>query len=111
MNNDVFDKETILEVERIFISLEKEYIEELMRIPEFQQYLMKYFAYSNENLLGLFSRMQQQMDNGDIKEEDEGTVEMSMIACILAMSEKVKRIVLAKQRSVEKEELSHGRSH
>ena len=32
MNNDVFDKETILEVERIFISLEKEYIERITRI-------------------------------------------------------------------------------
>ena len=33
MDNETFDKETILEVERIFFSLEKEYINELLKVP------------------------------------------------------------------------------
>ena len=111
MNSELFNKEAVLEVQRIFVSMEKEYIEQLIRIPEFQEYLMKYFTYSNENLMGLFSRMQQQMDNGEIKEEDEEKIELSMIACILAMSEKVKRLILTKHPSLsDEEEMGHARS-
>ena len=104
MDNETFDKETILEVERIFFSLEKEYINELLKVPEFQKYLARYFSYSNKNLLALFSRMQEQMENGDIKEEDENVTELSMIACILAMSEKVKSLIKAKHYVSSKEE-------
>ena len=101
---DNFDYETIKEVEQIFFSLEEEYIKELLKVPEFQEYLVRYLSYSNKNLLALFSRMQEQMENGDIKEEDENVTELSMIACILAMSEKVKRYIKAKHYVSNREE-------
>ena len=111
MDNETFDKETILEVERIFFSLEKEYINELLKVPEFHKYLARYFSYSNKNLLALFSRMQEQMENNEISEEDEDMVELSMIACILAMSEKVRILVKKKLPEKEKkEEVTYGRS-
>ena len=111
MEEDKFDRETISEVERIFFSLEKEYINELLKMPEFHNYLMKYYAYSNKNLIALFSRLQEQMENGQIRDEDEDMVELSMIACILAMSEKVRILVKKKLPEKEKkEEVTYGRS-
>ena len=109
MEEDKFDRETISEVERIFFSLEKEYINELLKMPEFHNYLMKYYAYSNKNLIALFSRLQEQMENGQIRDEDEDMVELSMIACILAMSEKLKLLIKMKTRDREKEEIGHAR--
>ena len=55
--------------------------------------------------------MQEQMENNEISEEDEDMVELSMIACILAMSEKVRILVKKKLPEKEKkEEVTYGRS-
>ncbi len=106
MGNKEIDKETVREVEQIFLSLEKEYVLRLLEIPTFVDYLREYFAYSNEELMRRFSKLHEQMENGEVKEEDEGKVELSMIACVLAMSDKIKELILVRTPN-----FSEGRSN
>ena len=49
------------------------------------------------------------MENGEVKEEDEDDVELSMIACVLAMADKIKELILVKTPHYEEKERSHGR--
>ena len=53
-----------------------------------------------------FSKLHGLMESGQVKEENEGDVELSMIACVLAMSDKIKELILVKTP-----DYSEGRSN
>ena len=111
MNTESFDKATILEVEQIFLSLEKEYVSQLFQIPEFYGILKDYFAFSNEELMKKFKENHDKMENYQVSEEQSDKVELEMIACVLAMADKVKRLVLARTGAYDRDEdLENGRS-
>ena len=113
MNNgfDEFDSETIEQVEKMFMEMEGDYVLKLLQIREFEEFVTKFYAYSNIALMHRFIELQERMDNGEVTEEDEEKVELEMIACVLAMAEKVKVRILSKTSTFKEEEKSHGRSH
>jgi len=106
MDKKEIDEETVREVEEIFLNLEEEYILELMKKPNFNELLKTFFAYSNEELLRTFSKLHEQMENGEVEQKDEDMVEVLMIACVLAMSDKIKELILVRTGN-----LSEGREH
>lgn len=110
MNDKEFDVETIRSVESIFVSLEEDYIKQLLSIPEFYEYLSEYLKYSNLELIEKFKKNQESMENGEVTEDKEDDVELEMIACVLAMADKIKRLILVKTPTYEEEEeRSNGR--
>lgn len=101
MNKEI-DEESIIEIQKTFLSFEKEYVEKLVKIPAFAKYIQEYFSYSNEELTKKFSDMLSAMENGetmDKKPVNEKETELSMIACVLAMADKVRKITLSKTNS------------
>ena len=109
MNNGAFDAETILEIETIFLGLEEEYIKQLVTIPVFRELLQEYYSFSNEELMARFSKFYNKMESMEVTEGNENHVELHMIACVLAIAEKVKRLIKVKTPDLEpEEEVSHG---
>ncbi len=92
MKNEVFDKETVLEVERIFFSLEQEYTSQLIKLPLFYDLVMKYYSLSNEELMKRFAKRYDQMESFEVAEKDEEKAELEMIACVVAMATKIKQL-------------------
>lgn len=92
MENEVFDKKTVMEVERVFFSLEQEYTNQLMQIPQFHNLVLKYYALSNDELMRLFAKNYDGMETFAVAEKDEDKTELEMIACVVAMATKIKQL-------------------
>lgn len=97
-----FNQEQVKEIEKVFLSLEEEYIKQLIEMPEFYQMLLMYRAFSNEELLNIFRTCHERMENGLVEEKDEGKAELQMIASTLAMADKIKQLILTKNYSESK---------
>ncbi len=97
----MLDEDNILKIESIFLSLEEDYVNQLLVIPEFHLFLNQYFKYSNKELVTHFAMLQEKMDRGEVKEEEEDKIELSMIACVLAMSENIKKLIKVKTPNYE----------
>lgn len=108
MNNNGFDAETILEIEKVFLGLEEEYVKQLLNIPLFRELLNEYYSFTNEELLARFLKYYNQMENMAVTPENEDHVELHMIACVLTMAEKIKRLIKVKTPDVVTEEESYG---
>ncbi len=110
MENDTFDKNTVLEVEKIFFSLEDEYVKQLMEIPDFYKLVLSYYSLSNEELMRLFSKNYDNMETFAVEEKDEHKTELEMIACVVAMASKIKQLRKTKAPDLgEVEETSYVR--
>ena len=112
MRGNVFDKETVERIEKIYMEMEGDYVLQLLQIKEFEEYVKSYYSLSNEQLMSVFMNNQTKMENGEVTEADEEAVELEMIACVLAMADKVKRLILTKTPTYDRgDNLGHGRTH
>ena len=93
-----FNAEQVKEIEGVFLSLEEEYINQLIKVPAFYKIISMYFSFTNEELMAIFKSCHEKMENGLVTEQDEDKVELQMIASTLAMSDKIKQLILMKRQ-------------
>ena len=74
-----------------FLKAEVDYLEKLVRIPEFIDYYYKFKNMPEDKLINKLETLYQMMENCQIKEQDESNVELQMICCCLAIEDYVKR--------------------
>ena len=100
-------QDEILELEKTFMEYEGDYVLQLINNPVFKKYAEEYFQLSNEELIERYKTAFNLMEAGEVSENEEDNIEIIMIMSVLAMSDKVKKLV--KTKTPEVREDNHGR--
>ena len=115
------ERQDMLELEKVFMEYEGDYVLQLINNPVFAQYSNYYFSLPNDELVRIYSRAYNTMEAGEtvvngvptkLTDEEAEKVELIMIMSVLGMSDKIKELIKEKVPKVEepKEEgMSHGR--
>ena len=103
------EKEYIKKVEKLFVVLEEETVAKLIRIPEFYEYLKQYSTLSSDQLLKVYKALNDRIENGEVTEEEEDSVNLSLIATVLTISDKAKKVI--KNNLTNDENKKNGRSY
>ena len=86
----------ITNIRDTFINSEIDYIKKLSQVPEFLELYAAYSEVPVDELSGRLTGLLEKMENGEIKQENEKSVELEMICCCLAIKDAVlkKQLVL-----------------
>ena len=90
------------EFRKEFLKSEVEYLEQLIKVPEFIDYYIKFQDYNPTELIKRLEILYSMIEECRIEEKYESKVELQMICCCLAIEDYIKRQSLIK--AIEDEE-------
>ena len=73
-----------------FLNSEVDYLKQLINVPEFFELYGEYRGLGTSALSQRLVALSTLMESGQIKEEDEGKIELEMICCCLAIEDALK---------------------
>ena len=96
-----------------FLESEIDYLKQLVQIPEFLQVYEQYKNFGVSQLSERLKVLTEMMERGEVREEDEGKVELEVMCCCLAIEDAVRRKTRVKTPDYddyEEEKMTNGRS-
>ena len=102
--------EEIANARDVFLTNEIDYLKQLSQLPEFLELYNSFKNIGASKLSARLLTLTQMMENGEVKEEDEGKVELEVMCCCLAIEDAVKSLGAKTLTPDHEAEMTNGRS-